>query len=74
VEQDPDRRQAPQWPAAASLRESIERLYPEMPAWQRSMTLFFMRFHHWLAFAAADRLLRRWSARDARQRRDERGP
>jgi len=47
-------------PPARTLREGIDRLYPQMPAWQRSMTVAFIRLHHAVAFLAANRLLRRW--------------
>jgi hypothetical protein len=45
---------------ARTLREGFDRLYPQMPAWQRSMTVAFIRLHHAVAFLAAERLLRRW--------------
>ncbi|MDX6644444.1 MAG: hypothetical protein QOK40_171 [Miltoncostaeaceae bacterium] len=57
----------PRRPGPRSLREGIDRLYPEMPAWQRSMLLLFMRVQHALAFAVVNRLLRRWSAGGSRQ-------
>jgi hypothetical protein len=63
-DEEPSRSQA-----ARTIREGIDRLHPNAPAWQRAAIVYLIRLQHAFAFLVAERLLRRW--REDRGRGEE---